>query len=326
MMNAEWLSRSAFFYVFVFLCIDARGEPMPWRKTLYPHLTRELSDALNLQKEEVLSHLEEIRAHKGRKLELVSAGKRVFLPVMMDPQRIEQLLAALSGYALYRCERELAQGYLPVGGGHRAGVCGRMVMEDGMWRMSEVTSLCIRISRHVPGAAAPVYDQLLKETGSIRRVLFLGEPGSGKTTVLRDAAIYLAEERGIHVAAADERDELFTGTSCARVDVFSGMDKAQAMTMLLRSMAPQAIVTDEIGRMEDARAVEDIARCGVGLMASAHAGSLTECLKRPMLIRLMEGQAFERYILLRRLGEHMSFRIWDETGCEIGCREVKEND
>ncbi len=290
---------------------------MPWRKTLYPRLPGEITDALRAQKESCLSSLEEIRAYVGQPLELVASGARFCLPLRIGAAQMEQLLAALSGYALYRCERELAQGYLPIGGGHRAGVCGRMVMEDGVWRMSEVTSLCIRICRHVSGAAAPVYGQLLAAPGCARRVLFLGVPGSGKTTALRDAAIYLAKRAGLHVAAADEREELFAADLAGNVDVLAGMDKARAVSLLLRSMAPQVIVTDEIGSAEDAQAAEDIARCGVGLLASAHADSLESCSMRPVLRRLIDGHVFDRYILLNRRSGVLSFRVWDENGREI---------
>ena len=299
---------------------------MPWRKSLYPRLSGEIADALRAQEESCLSRLEEIRIYAGRPIELVAAGKRIRLPRVTGEAQMEQLLAALSGYALYRCERELAQGYLPVGGGHRAGVCGRMVMEDGVWRMSEVTSLCIRICRCVPGAAASVYGQLLSAPGCARRVLFLGQPGSGKTTALRDAAMYLSEREGLHVAAADEREELFGAASPGDIDVLSGMDKAQAVSLILRAMAPQVIVTDEIGTQADALAVEDIARCGVGLLASAHADSLEACLRRPALRRLMDGGAFDRYVLLKRQAGSLTFRIWDENGQEICLGEGKEHD
>lgn len=294
---------------------------MSWRKTLYPCLPGEIADALRAQTECTLRKVEEIRAYTGCPLELTAAGKRIHLPVIMDAAGMERLLAALSGYALYRCEQELAQGYLPITGGHRAGVCGRMVLEDGRWRMGEVTSLCIRISRRIPGAGAHVYGHLLGEDGRALRTLFLGIPGSGKTTVLRDAASYLAQTRRLQVAAADERGELFAGDIPPGMDVLSGMDKAQAMSMLLRSMAPQVIVTDEIGRMEDAQAMEDAARCGVGLLASAHAGSLAECACRPLLRRLMDNLVFDRYVLLKRDEEEITFQIWNQNGQELTCEE-----
>lgn len=298
---------------------------MPWRDALYPRLTQEVIDALRGQAADNLSALEEIRAYRGCALELCCAGKTVRTGLIMSEVRMERLLAALSGYALYRFEREMGMGYLPLGGGHRAGVCGRMVFEDGIWRMGEVSSLCIRISKEIPGVSEPIRRHLLDKRRRGRRVLFLGAPGCGKTTMIRDAAIYLSDEAGIHVAAADEREELFSQQKGVRMDVLAGMDKARAMMMLLRSMAPEMIVADEIGREEDAVAIEDAARCGAGLLVSAHAGSLAQCLRRPVLRRMIEGRVFERYILLDRHSGCLACRVWDEDGREIRQEEIEHD-
>lgn len=292
-------------------------------ETLRSRLSQAAAQALCTLAPDELSSLEEIRAYKGCALEWVCAQKTVRAGPIMDEREMDQLLAALSGYALYRFEREMGQGYLPIGDGHRAGVCGRMTFEDSVWRMGEVTSLCIRIGRSIPGVSRAIRQHLLDESGRARRVLFLGAPGCGKTTMLRDAAICLSSEAGLHVAAADERGELFAQKSSRqRIDVLSGMDKARAMMMILRSMAPQVIVTDEIGREEDAEAIEDAARCGVGLLVSAHAGTFEQCRRRPVLRRLMDGQVFERYILLTRHGSRVVCRVWDEEGRE----EVNSHD
>lgn len=300
---------------------------MPWREALYPRLTQEVADALRSQAADSLASLEEIRAYRGCALELVCAEETMRTGLIMDEARMERLLAALSGYALYRFEREMGRGYLPLGGGHRAGVCGRMTYEDGAWRMGEVTSLCIRISREIPGVSGPIRRHLLDKSGRGRRVLFLGAPGCGKTTMLRDAAIYLSDEAGMRVAAADEREELFAQQRGGnRIDVLAGMDKARAMMMLLRSMAPEVIVTDEIGREEDTLAIEDAARCGIGLLVSVHAGSLAQCQRRPVLRRLMDGRVFERYILLDRRSGCLVCRVWDEEGRQIRQEEETDHD
>jgi len=133
-------------------------------------------------------------------------------------------------------------------------------------------------------------------------VLLLGPPGIGKTTVLRDAALFLAGECGWQTAVADEREELFPGAEALPLDVVSGANKAEGMRLLIRSMAPQVIITDEIGRPEDAQALLDAASCGVGVLASAHASSMADAIRRPVLRELIERRAFDRYILLGALG------------------------
>ena len=51
---------------------------------------------------------------------------------------------------------------------------------------------------------------------------------------------------------------------------------------------PVAHVLDPFGRDEDADALLEAARCGVGLLASAHADGMEDMLRRPMLRRLRQ--------------------------------------
>ncbi len=291
---------------------------------LRARLPAALAHALCALSREDRQNLEEIRLYAGAQAELVIAGMIRKLPVRAD---MEMLLAALSDQALYSCERQMAQGYIPLPGGHRAGVCGRMAaLPDGTWRMTDVSAVCIRIARRIENASLPIRPLLLDEAGVCRRVLVLGAPGSGKTTLLRDAALWLAA-RGLHVACADEREELFAAREThGRISVLSGMDKAQAFTLLLRAMAPQVIVCDEIGGDADVRAIADVVRCGVGLLASVHAISMEEASRRPALRRMMEDGAFDGYVLLGRRARIKAIydqylRIWEGQPWLNGMRQ-----
>ena len=295
---------------------------MPWRKELYPRLTEKLAALLRGLPEQDAAALREIRIRCGQPAEFVIAGRRMLGGEPVGREELHALLGALSGHALYRFERQMAEGYIPLPHGHRAGVCGRMTqMEDGAWRMNEISSVCLRIARNVEDASIPVRPLLFDEAGRVCRVLLLGEPGCGKTTVLRDAAAYMA--RYVHVAVADEREELFADPAQIpqgiRLDVLRGAEKAHACRMLIRSMAPQAIVCDELGREEDAEAMLDAVRCGAGVLASAHADGISDLLARPMLRRLFDAGAFERYVLL---GWHGSVKaVWDGAGSRLDGRE-----
>lgn len=263
---------------------------------LFVRLPQALCAVLHGLNEEDRRYLEEIRVYANAPAELVISGKSRAICTQVAMQ---DLLGCLSAHALYSCERQMAEGYIPLPGGHRAGVCGRMTKEpDGAWRMTDVSAVCIRIARRVPDASLPVRPLLLDQEGRARRVLVLGAPGSGKTTLLRDAALWLSGQ-GLHVAVADERCELFEG-SFGRLNVLSGMDKASAFSVLLRTMAPQVIVSDEIGNDQDVQAVLDCVRCGAGLLLSAHAASMAEAARRPAIRRMMQEEAFDGYILLGR--------------------------
>ena len=289
---------------------------LAWRETLCPRLSKRFARAARAMSDGEAANLIELRVRLDRPAEWVFCeGSRLELPPV-NARELEELLAALSGYALYACERQMAEGFIPLPGGHRAGVCGRFVQEAGKnARMSAISSVCVRIARHVQGASKPLWAHLLDEYGRCRRVLLLGPPGCGKTTALRDAALWLSDERGLHIAVADERQELFAFAppSGARlVDVLSGAPKPEAVRKLLRSMAPDAIVTDEVGEPRDVGALLDAARCGVGLLASAHAGGMEDAMRRPVLRALFDARAFDRYVLLGKRAALLA--VWDALG------------
>ena len=68
--------------------------------------------------------------------------------------------------------------------------------------------------------------------------------------------------------------------------------------LMLRSLSPQVIITDELGRPEDTRAVEEAVHAGVSIIASAHGSCLEEVMQRPILREMLEKNYFERLVFL----------------------------
>ena len=291
---------------------------MSWMEAICSRLSADAAALLEEIGYKRADSMEEIRFRTGCRTEFVVNGSSVWMGSIFGRTEMDELVAALSGYALYSCERQIAEGYIPLPGGHRAGVCGKMTCtENGKAQMHEITSVCIRIARNIPDCdieARPWYCS----GNQILNTLLLSLPGCGKTTMLRSIALYLSRERGFHVCAVDERQEFFGGVTCdadCRLDVLSGMNKAQAMPILIRSMAPQVMVIDEIGRPEDADAVRDAARCGAAVFASAHGACIEDVYFRPMLRQMYKEAVFKRYILLGRKGTVM--HVWDELGNKL---------
>lgn len=295
-----------------------------WRRELEPYLLPEVSMRLRALEEPEAAQVTELRFRSLKPVEIVMEGEGREWPPVMDERKMEELLSLLCGRSRYAYEAQMAQGYIPLPGGHRAGVCGHAVMENGSFvRMSAISSVCLRIARAVPDAGRAFFAHLLTADGRARRALLLGPPGCGKTTALRNAALYLSDEKGLHVAVADEREELFASNVKSgegrRIDVLCGAPKAEGMLLLLRAMSPQVIVTDEVGRSGDAKALMEAARSGVGLLASAHAEGMRGMLARPMLRRLFDARMFERYI---ELGKRAScLGVYDEEGKPICAKE-----
>ena len=85
-----------------------------------------------------------------------------------------------------------------------------------------------------------------------------------------------------------------------RTDVLDACPKAIGMMMMIRSMSPDLVVVDEIGRQEDSEAIWEALHAGVGVLCSAHGISLEDIAKRPTISRLIKERVFKRYVILSR--------------------------
>ena len=84
---------------------------------------------------------------------------------------------------------------------------------------------------------------------------------------------------------------------------------------LLRSMSPDVVAVDELGKKEDFKAVESVVHCGCKLFATAHGNSLEDILRQPFFQKLRELEVFERYIVLGKKGHAGSIEaIYDGKG------------
>lgn len=218
----------------------------------------------------------------------------------LSPAEIETAAQALSGYALAAHGEQLAQGFLPLPGGHRLGIAGEM----GPCGIRKIHSLCLRIAHEVKGCGQGIFSALQG-----KHTLIIGPPGSGKTTLLRDLArlhalagwqVGIADERGEIAACREGMPQLDVGPLA---DVVSGMEKEKSLMMLIRAMAPQILITDELGGKADGRAVMEAIRCGVILLCTAHGRNIRDIACRPGIGAIVDRGIFEKTVLLSQVGE-----------------------
>lgn len=68
------------------------------------------------------------------------------------------------------------------------------------------------------------------------------------------------------------------------------------MEMLIRSMAPEIIVADEIGNLEDVKAINYATSCGIKGIFTAHGENIGDIKKNTFLNKLIESNIFETII------------------------------
>ncbi|ETT59348.1 stage III sporulation protein AA [Paenibacillus sp. FSL R7-277] len=305
---------------------------------LFPEKVRALLGGLPAA---LLDKVEEIRVREGRPLEINYSGKYHFIGAggtltqlpgeayRPDREDTHRLLDLISNHSLYTMEEELRKGFITIPGGHRIGLCGRTVLSGGgVEHLRDITGFNVRIAREVHGIADGVLPYLLdRGRQRVMHTLILSPPQHGKTTLLRDLARQLSagtsggregSRPGLKVGIVDERSEIAGSRRGIpafdvgpRTDILDGCPKAEGMMMMIRSLSPDVLIADEIGRMEDAEAVTEALHAGISVVASAHGKEVSELARRPGLGGLLEHRMFERYVILHRGASGLSFRILD---------------
>lgn len=277
--------------------------------SIFPEALREVFRELHPD----VHGLQEIRLRAGRPVVILCGNREYISRQALNGTQVGQVLACLGNYSLYAYESEIRQGFLTLPGGHRVGLAGKTVLEQGRIKtMTEISSLNIRFARQVKGCA----DELMPclwEGDRLCHTLIVSAPGRGKTTLLRDCIRQISDgtagHRGMTVGVVDERSEIagsFRGIPGndlgMRTDVLDGCPKAEGMMLLIRSMAPRVLAVDEIGGPEDLEALAFAVNCGCALLATVHGTSMEELCRKPALGAMIEKRLFERYVFLDTSG------------------------
>lgn len=158
-------------------------------------------------------------------------------------------------------------------------------------RQGKVVGLTCRIGRVVTGTIACIKDFVTQG----KSILFLGRPGVGKTTKLREISRLVADELGKRVVVVDTSNEIAGDGDyphpaigkARRMQVRQPEFQKDIMIEAVENHTPEVIVVDEIGTEEEAQAARTIAERGVMLIATAHGNTLENLIKNPTLSDLV---------------------------------------
>ena len=168
--------------------------------------------ALNALSDEEKALAEELRLRVGQPMTALLPAGEIPLGAQAEPEELETLCDIATEFSRYAAAETIREGFLPVRGGFRVGLCGTAVIKEGVnTNLKNLSSAVVRIARERKGVGNHLAPTLFRN-GEFASTLLLSPPGGGKTTLLRDLVRNLSE--GVEdygprrVSLIDERGEV----------------------------------------------------------------------------------------------------------------------
>lgn len=255
--------------------------------------------------------IEEIRIRNSKPIILKLNNSEKIINYIVQTEDVLKILQSICENSIYSYQNQICEGFITIKGGHRIGITGSAVIENNKVKnINYISNLNFRIARQIIGCSNNIIKEIInQEENTIYNTLIVSSPGAGKTTLLRDIIRNLSngtvEITGKNIGAVDERGEIaamYKGIPQndlgIRTDIIENIKKSVGMKMLIRSMAPEIIVADEIGSKEDVQEINYAVCSGIKGIFTAHGNSLEDLKLNPAIAELIEKNIFEKLVFL----------------------------
>lgn len=288
-------------------------------KIIIKNVGQPVADILNKVGTSKLEQAKEIRLSVDRAVRIVYYNKSEFVGRngrcctgnkvndCLTKNEIRETFASLCEYSVHTYQKDICEGFITIEGGIRVGICGTAVYDgDKIINIKDISSLNIRIAREIKGASDVIFEKI--QDYMPMKLLIVGPPCSGKTTLLRDIARVLGNN-GINTCIVDERMEIagvYHGTAAFDIgdctSVLNGFMKKDGIIRAVRSMAPEVIICDEFGGTDEIEASLYAMKSGTSIIASMHCLSIEELLSKREFECLKNSKIFKWIVLLGGVG------------------------
>lgn len=279
----------------------------------FPNYIYQIFSNLFKENSKIIDEMQEIRFRTNRPILLKLREKDLILQYNISQSEILQILERLCENSIYAYKNQICEGFITIKGGHRIGLTGSCVIENGkITNIKYISSLNFRIAREILNCSTRVLREIIDiENKTIYNTIIVAPPGKGKTTVLRDLIRRLSDGideinfEGKTCGVVDERGEIaamYKGVPQndvgIRTDIIENVSKNQGIHMLIRTMAPEIIACDEIGSKEDVEAIHYALYSGVKGIFTMHGRSVEDIKNNKQIYELVENNEIQKVVFL----------------------------
>ena len=250
-----------------------------------------------------IQNIEEIRLRTNKPIILKNSNGNNLLIHLVSKEELLETFQKVCEQSIYSYQKQICEGFITIKGGHRVGITGSCVIDNGkIININYISSLNFRIAREKKDVSNKILKYILNEN-DVNNTLIISKPGCGKTTILRDLVRKISTKKTCGIV--DERGEIaamYKGEPQNDIgilsDVMDNCTKSDGMKMLIRSMSPEVIVCDEIGSKQDIEAINYAMCSGVKGIFTAHGNSLEEIMLNEQIKELLEKYIVQIIIIL----------------------------
>ena len=253
--------------------------------------------------------INEIRLRSHGPSSLTVGGKNISLGISLGAQNMKEIFKRICDGAVFAHRDDVCRGFVSLNGGVRVGVCGHARYENGsVVGVSDISALVFRLPTGECSFARQLYGEWSLIGGGM---LICSMAGGGKTTAIRSLAKLIGTGRDARrVVVADERCEFSPSDyTDAHVDILRGYKRALGVDIAIRTMTAEILIVDEISAKDDARAMLSALGAGVTVIATVHAASLEDAVKREYISELVVCGMFESVCVIERHGNVFSYLL-----------------
>lgn len=261
----------------------------------------------------IINEIQEIRMRANKPILLKLREKDLILQYNISQSEMLQILERLCENSIYAYKNQICEGFITVKGGHRVGLTGSCVIENGkITNIKYISSLNFRIAREILNCSTRILREVIDiENKTIYNTIIVGPPGKGKTTILRDTIRRLSNGideinfKGKTCGVVDERGEIaamYKGVPQndvgIRTDIIENVNKNKGIHMLIRTMAPEIVACDEIGSKEDVDAIHYALFSGVKGIFTMHGKCIEDIKNNRQIYELIENREIQKVVFL----------------------------